>query len=217
MKNIKARYIWISVAVSFIIAIGLIIGVTFAKGVWQNIIIGAIAVVFIYMTIAVQIASAKTFRYKAKPQKYETIEYEFKQDNFDELLKKRGYKPRVTPYGISYLKIEGINAYKVVLIRNFEKYFNQEQENTKEQPTEKGLEKCKKFFGFEIFFKYDEDTLRKIPDFNLQGDWVYYSGLYAKDDLIICPNYLAPNDTFKDMYNKVLDDLNLEVKTKIEE
>lgn len=101
MRNIKARYIWISVAISFLIAVGLIIGVTFTDGVWTNVVIVLIAIVFIYMTLAIQIASTKTFRYKAKKINYPTIEYPFVAEDIDASLKKKGYKPRVTPYGIS--------------------------------------------------------------------------------------------------------------------
>ena len=56
MRNIKARYIWISVAVSFLIAVGLIIGVTYTKGAMTTFVIVVLAMVFIYMTIAIQIA-----------------------------------------------------------------------------------------------------------------------------------------------------------------
>nr|MDE6660930.1 hypothetical protein [Anaeroplasmataceae bacterium] len=181
MRNIKARYLWISVGVSFLMAVGLILGVTQTTGVWTKVFIVLIAIVFIYMTIAIQIASVKSFRYKPKPKNYPTISYEYPTLDMDENLKKKGYKPRVTPYGISYLKVEGTNAYKIVLVRNCEKYFNQEDNQENTASPNKSLEKCKKFIGFEIFYDYDEDTLRKLPDFNLQGNNVYYSGLYIQD------------------------------------
>lgn len=209
MRNIKTRYIWISVAISFIIACGLIFAVTQTSGTMTNVVIVLIAIVFIYMTIAIQIASTKTFRYRAKPIKYPTIEYEFNSDDLDSKLKKSGYKPRVTSYGVSYLRVSGTNAYKIVLIKNCEKYFNQEDNNSSNHSSEKSLEKCKRFIGFEVFFDYDEDTLKKLPDFNLQGDNIYYSGLYIKDNILICPNYIEPNKDFVELYAKMKEDLNL--------
>ncbi|MDE7263190.1 MAG: hypothetical protein K2N64_00835 [Anaeroplasmataceae bacterium] len=209
MRNIKARYLWISVAISFLIAVGLIIGVTFTSGVWTNVVIVLIAIVFIYMTLAIQFASMKTFRYKPKPKKYPTITYVYSTEDMDILLKKNGYKPRVTPYGISYLKVKDTNAYKVVLVRDFEKYFNQEEQENSSSPN-RSLEKCKKFMGIEIFYDFDEDTLRKLPDFNLQGTNVYYSGMYIEDGKLICPNYIEPSEDFKDLYQQIKKDLNLE-------
>ncbi|MDE6414025.1 MAG: hypothetical protein K2K48_01295 [Anaeroplasmataceae bacterium] len=209
MKNIKARYIWISVAVSFLIAIGLIIGVTQTKGAWTQVFIVLIAIVFIYMTIAIQMASVKSFRYKPKPKNYPTMSYQYPTLDMDENLKKKGYKPRVTPYGVSYLKVDGTNAFKIVLVRNCEKYFNQEEEKENKSSPNRSLEKCKKFIGFEIFYDYDEDTLRKLPDFNLQGNNVYYSGLYVEEHKITCPNYIEPTEDFSELYETMKDDLKL--------
>ena len=208
MRNIKARYIWISVAISFLIAVGLIIGVTFTDGVWTNVVIVLIAIVFIYMTLAIQIASTKTFRYKAKKINYPTIEYPFVAEDIDASLKKKGYKPRVTPYGISYLKVSDTNAYKIVVIRNQEKYFNPE-EQSENTTTEKSLEKCKSFIGFELFFDYDEETLRKLPDFSLQGENIYYTGFYFSEDKLVCPHYREPDETFKELYENMKKDLNI--------
>lgn len=209
MRKIKVRYLWISVAISFLIAVGLILGVTQTKGAWTQVFIVLIAIVFIYMTIAIQIASTKSFRYKPKPMHYSTKTYQYTTKDMDENLKKKGYKPRVTPYGMSYLKIDGTNAYKIVLVRNSEKYFNPEEESKDASSPNKSLEKCKKFIGFEIFYDYDEDALKKLPDFNLQGDKVYYSGLYVEEDKFICPNYLEPTEEFKELYDQMVKDLEI--------
>ncbi len=209
MRNIKTRYLWISVAISFLIAVGLIIGVTFTKGAWTQVCIVLIAIVFIYMTITIQIASVKSFRYKPKPKNYPTKSYLYPTEDMDENLKKKGYKPRVTPYGISYLKVDKTNAYKIVLVRNCEKYFNQDEDQNNTTSPNKSLEKCKKFIGFEIFYDYDEDALRKLPDFNLQGNNVYYSGLYIEDNKITCPNYIEPTEDFSELYETIKNDLML--------
>lgn len=206
MRNIKARYIWISVAVCFVLAGLLIFAVTKTTGMWTNVVIVLIAIVFIYMTVAIQIASTKTFRYKAKPIKYPTIEYSVNDLDFDAVLKKNGYKPRYTPYGAIYLKIVGINAYRVSVIKNFEKYFNQEESN-EQAPANKELAKCQKFIGVEIFTEYDEDVLRKLPDFSLQGNNIYYCGFYLEENKIVCLNYIEPNEIFAELYSNIKDDL----------
>ncbi|MDE5714952.1 MAG: hypothetical protein K2I42_02360 [Anaeroplasmataceae bacterium] len=208
MRNIKARYIWISVAVAFLAAIGLIIGVTYTKGNMTTFVIVLIAIVFIYMTIAIQIASAKTFRYKAKKIVYPKRNYSFSVEDFDSLLKQKGYKPRTTPYGMSYLRVDALNAYKVVLIKNAQKYFNPEENEQASSPN-KSLEKCQKFIGFEIFLDYDEETLNKLPDFNIQGNNIYYSGLYKQEKQLCCPNYIEPKEEFINLYQSILEDLEL--------
>lgn len=208
MRNVKPKYLWISVAISFLIAVGLILGVTQTSGAITKVFIVLIAIVFIYMTIAIQIASMRTFRYKPKQKKYPTIAYQCLECDMDERLRKLGYKPRVTSYGISYLKIEGTNAYKIVLVRNCEKYFNNDDDNN--SAPNRSLERCKKFIGFELFYDYDEDALRKIPDFNLQGDRVYYSGLYKEDNSFVCPNYIEPSEEFIELYNNIRSDIGLE-------
>ena len=94
MRNIKAKYIWISVAISFLLGVGLLVGVTFTQGAWTNVCIVLIAIVFIYMTLAIQMASVKTFRYRPKAKKYPQMRYTMLQEDIDEILKKKGYKQR---------------------------------------------------------------------------------------------------------------------------
>ncbi len=209
MRNIKARYIWISVAVCFVLACVLIFAVTKTTGVWTNVVIVLIAMVFIYMTVAIQVASTKTFRYKAKPIKYPTIEYRIENLDFDVVLKRNGYKPRYTPFGAIYLKIVDINAYRVSVINNFEKYFNQE-ENNEQAPANPELAKCQKFIGVEIFTAYDEDVLRKLPDFSLQGKNIYYCGFYLEENKIVSLNYIEPNETFAELYSNIKADLQVQ-------
>lgn len=209
MRKIKVRYLWISVAISFLIAVGLIFAVTQTTGVWTNVVIVLIAIVFIYTTIAIQIASTRTFRYKAKPKKYVEKVYSFKAFNIDEKLKKKGYKARITPYGISLLKVSVPNAYKIVLINNASKYFNAEEEQAPAHP-EKSLEKCQKFIGMEIFLDVNEEALKRIPDFNIQGEKVYYSGCFVEEEHLICPNFIEPSEVFQALFDQLLEDIEAE-------
>ncbi|MDE7100639.1 MAG: hypothetical protein K2O05_02160 [Anaeroplasmataceae bacterium] len=209
MKNLKVRYIWISVAISFVLGGLLIFLVTQTKGNWTTFVIVLIAIDFIYMTLAIQLASSKSFRYKAKPRKYPTKTLKLSSMDLDELLKSNGYQPRVTPYGISYLKVTPPHAYKVVLIKNCEKYFNHEEEQSQGSSNKK-LEKCLKFIGCEIFLTTNEEVLKKLPDFNLQGEKIYYCGYYLEDGKLICPNYLEPENEFDGLYQQVVEDLKLQ-------
>lgn len=207
ISKIKTRYLWISIAVCFLTAIGLIIGVTHLKAPWTTVVIVILAIIFIYMTIAIQVVSTRTFRYKPKKVNYETKEFVLANTDIEQVIKSKGYKKREVPYGLSFIKVIGVNAYKIVLIKNKVEYFKPNDESN--LPTEKSLEKCKRFIGFEIFLDYDEEVLSKLVDFNIQGDNLYYGGFYLQDNKLNCPNYIEPNEYFNDLYNTILTDLGI--------
>jgi hypothetical protein len=168
------------------------------------------------MTIAVQYASFKTFKYKPKKIEYPTITYECDLENIELNLKKIGFKERNVPYGLSYLKIKNKVAYKVVLVKDEDKYFNQEEQEQQNTPVNKELEKCTKFIGFEIFMTISDDKLYRLPDFSIQGKNIYYTAYYVNENELICLNYLEPNEDYKEAYNNLINDLNL-IKKKEEE
>ena len=207
LNKVKSRYIWISIAVCFLAAFGLIIGVTQLEAPWTTVVIVLLAIIFIYMTIAIQIVSTRTFKYKPKKVNYEIKEFVLTNDNIEAAIKGKGYKKRTVPYGLSFIKVVGVNAYKIVLISDKVKYFEPNDESN--LPAEKGLDKCKKFIGFEIFLDYDEGVLSKLVDFNIQGDNLYYGGFYLEDNKLICPNYVEPNEYFNDLYNTIITDLGI--------
>lgn len=204
MRRIKTRTLWITIAVAFLLAIGLIVACTQAKGNWTKVIIVLLAVDFIYLTVAVQMASYKTFRYRAKPVKYPTKDFEGDFDRIRGNLQKKGYKERKTPYGGSFLKVIGDTAYKCVLVEHTDKYFNQEQEE-QTSPVNRDLEKCTRFIGLEIFYNIDEANLVKLPDFSLSGKNIYYTALlYQENRLFKCLNYVEPQDGFKEGFDTLL-------------
>lgn len=211
MNKIKVKYLWISIAVAFVVGGLLIFGVTLTEGFMTNVVITLIAIDFIYMTIAIQVASSKSFKFKPKKEIYPVKEYSFSK-GIEVVLKKQGYKLRETKYGNNYLKIVNDVAYKVVFIKNVDNYFNQEEEPVKSG--NRDLEKCKKFIGFELFLNYNEDTLNKLPDFCLQGKNVYYAGFYYDNEsnTLICPNYIEPDDNFKESIRILYKDLNMNEK-----
>lgn len=212
MKKIKTRTLWISIAIAFILAIGLIVACTQVKGNWTKVIIVLLAVDFIYLTLAVQMASYKTFRYKAKPVKYPTKDFEGDFDLLRTNLLKKNYKERKTPYGSSFLKVIGDTAYKCVLVEHTDKYFNQEPEE-QVSSTNRDLEKCTKFIGMEIFYNIDEANLIKLPDFSLCGKNIYYTALlYQENRLFKCLNYIEPKDGFKEGFDTLLQHIGLTEK-----
>lgn len=207
LSKIKTRYIWLSIAICFLVAIGLIIGVTQLDAPWTTVVIVLLAIIFIYMTIAIQVASTRSFRYKPKKVNYPIKEFELTNSNIESAIKTKGYKKRTVPYGLSFIKVVGVNAYKIVLISDKVKYFEPNDESN--LPAEKALEKCKRFIGFEIFLDYDEEVLSKLVDFNIQGDNLYYGGFYLQDNKLVCPNYVEPNEYFDDLYNTIITDLGI--------
>ncbi len=207
ISKIKTRYLWISIAVCFLAAVGLIIGVTQLEAPWTTVIIVLLAIIFIYMTVAIQVVSTRTFRYKPKKVNYTTKEFTLTNADIESTIKSKGYKKRDVPYGLSFIKVVGVNAYKIVLIKDKVKYFEPNDESN--LPTEKSLEKCKRFIGFEIFLDYDEEALSKLVDFNIQGSNIYYGGFYIEGNKLICPNYVEPNEYFNDLYNTIVTDLDI--------
>lgn len=209
-NKIKTKYLWISIAICFLAAIGLIIGVTQLEAPWTTVVIVLLAIIFIYMTVAIQIASTRSFRYKPKKVNYQTKEFDIPNADIESAIKSKGYKKRTVPYGLSFIKVVGVNAYKIVLIKDFEKYFEPTDESN--LPAEKALEKCKRFIGFEVFVDYDEEVLSKLVDFNIQGDNLYYGGFYLNENKLICPNYVEPNEYFNDLYNTIITDLGISLE-----
>lgn len=207
MKNIKARTLWIIVAVLFVIVIGLIFLCPNTDGALNTIIIIGIAISFLAITFLVQAASFKSFKPKQKAQNYIVKEYIY-DGNIETLLMKKGYEKRNKTYGKSYLKIDGNYAYKVVLVENIENYFK-EDPNDVGEPNPK-LDSCEKLIGIEIFLEIDEASIRKIPDFSFQGKNVYYTALVKQDnDRYVCMNYLEPNDDNIKIYEELFQDLEL--------
>lgn len=216
MKEIKLKYVWLSVVIAFILSCVFIYLCSIAEGALLTITIALLVITFIYMTIAVQYAGAKSFKYKPKKIIYPTINYECEVDNLEETLKKAGFKERNAPYGLSYLKTKNRVAYKVVLVKDEDKYFNQEEDN-QEAPVNKELEKCTKFIGFEIFINISEENLYRLPDFSIQGKNVYYTAYYVSNKKeLTCLNYLEPNADYNEAYNNLIKELKFN-EIKLEE
>ncbi len=208
MKKLKARTLWIICAILALVAIGLIVLVTQVNGSFTKVIIVLIAVDFIALTMMIQTASFNTFKFKPKTN-YKVKDYNGKFDALEDNLKELKYQKRTLPYGISYLLIDNDTAYKCSIIKNFNLYFNPEEKN-EEVKENKRLNDCTKFIGVEIFESIDEENLKKLPDFTIQGDKVYLTSLlYQEPDKFKCLNYEEPKDLFKEPFDKLINDLGL--------
>lgn len=200
-KPMKLLYVWLIFFVTLILG-GLIIW-------WANSVnsttipIIFLVVDFLIMSVALQICISRTFKYKPKPRKFTTKEYSL--ESFDQLsttLKKQGFKESHNDFGLGYIKIIDKVAYKVVLIKDYEKYFNQDPNKKTGNPTP-GIEKCTKFIGFEFFNSNEDVIVDKVVDFTFQGENVYYAGFYydEAEKKLIEANYLEPNEHHLQNYN----------------
>lgn len=207
-KNLKARYVWITVGVLFLAAIGLIFAILNTNGGVNRALTIVLVIVFIFITFLVQYATFKT--YNGRQQR--KIKYPTKLYNTDLELSKAlddsGYKKTKREYGFSYLKIDHKIAYKVVLIDDINKYYNHTEDDNYE--ADKRLDSCKMMIGLEIFNEVNEEALRKIPDYSFEVKNVYYTALVLREDgSYVCLNYIEPNEYHKEAFENIFKDLGL--------
>lgn len=149
--------------------------------------------------------------YKFKPKPTPKEYYQYKTiDSLSSILLSKGFKETITSYGSYYIKIIGITAYKIILIKNLDKYFNQDQTNNESKKTTKGLEKCQEFIGFEFFYEQNEELLKKLSDFSFTTEKIFYEGFYASEEEGKIVEYNKLNDTVhKESYEKFIEILEL--------
>lgn len=215
LKNIKGRTLWIITAVLFVVVIGIIVLLRFVPQEYTTTLTIIMIVGFILITILVQWAAFKSFKFK--PKKEPTIVKEYNTElNIQEVLVKNKYKERKRNYGVSYLKIDRPNAFKVTLVTNSEAYFNPDDRETTEG--DKELDKCDRMIAFEIFLDYKEEDIEKMVDYSIQGTNIYYTAFYQKEDgTYICPNYIEPKEAHNINYDRLMKELGLIIKENIAE
>ena len=207
MKKIKARTVWIIVGVLFLIAIGLIFAVQYTQGVLNRVCLISLIVCFILITILIQFASFKSFG-GMKNIKYIENEYKTDLEEIEDALIKLGYKKTKRVYSNSYLLIDGKHAYKVSIVNSSEAYFNNTEED-KSKPN-KELDKCETFLGLELFNEIDENNFKKLVEFTIQTNNIYYTAFVKMENgNYKCLNYEAPNDKHYECYNKLMNDLHM--------
>lgn len=221
-KQIKTRYLWLTFVVTLALGVLLILWSTRAENNTFPLILMVID--FIIMTMCINTAISRTFRYKPKKRKYLVKKYQGPTSKeLDSSLVKQGFIRKGVRFGHGYMKIEGTTAYKIVAIDEPDKYFVSADtiaSETKEETATPGLEDCTKFIGFEIFFTATETVKEKITDFAFQGKNIYYDGLYFDNDenLFIEANHVKPNDEYQKEYERMLEFIGFteEIKEELE-
>ena len=216
-KNIKAKYLWIATAVIFLITVGMVVLLVTIKDINKTAITVVMIIGFISMTFLIQAASFKSFRFKPKKEPSNPKEYKTDKDLL-EVLRKNKYKERKKSYGVSFLKIQKPNAFKVTLVTDPDAYFNPTDEDNTEG--DKELDKCDRMIGFEIFLNYREDDLNRFRDYSIQGQNIYYTAFYRVSEdsnEYICANYIEPTEAHKRNYDALMEELGLTLKEEVKE
>ena len=209
LKNVKARYLWIACGIVFLITIGMIILLITVKDINTTAVSVVMIIGFVLMTFLIQAASFKSFRYKPKKEPANPKAYTTDKDLL-EVLRKNKYKERVRSYGLSFLKIQKPNAFKVTLVTDADSYFNPSDEDNTEG--DKELDKCDRMIGFEIFLNYREEDIDRFKDYSIQGQNIYYTSFYRVSEdsnEYICQNYIVPEEVHKRNYDSLMEELGL--------
>ena len=203
MRNIKARYLWITSLVLFLAGVGLIFACVYTSGGLNRVMVVIMAIDFVLLTFTIQFATTKSLRFKPKKANY--ITKEFKNTNkLAKVLEEKGFEKRTRSYGDSYSLINNKNAYKVVLVSDPVSYFNNDEDNEEVKKENTELDACNVFIGVEIFLSTNSDLISKLPDFTLEGGRIYYTALeYKGNDNYLCHNYVEPNKDHTEAFNNL--------------
>ena len=207
MRKLSAKVLWIITAVLFVLAIIDIIVIPHTVNPYNKVLTVILIIIFLLITILIQFATYKSFSKKRKI-KYNTMEFESNIEDFKDELLNIEYKRTSRKYGDSFLKIDNKIAYKVTIVNDSLKYFNNDEEDN--HKANKELDRCNTFCAIEIFLSVTEDVLNKIPDFMIQTDKIYYFALVKTEEgYYRCLNYEKPNDNHIESVNNLLNDLGL--------
>lgn len=214
LNKLSAKVIWIINAVLVLAGVGLIIWTANSTGTLTTVLLVFTGIDFFVLTMMIQVASFKTFKFKPKKVNYPTKDYNCDENLFD-VIRGASFKERKLSYGSSFLKIDGKKAYKVVLVDNDEAYYAPSESDNYE--SDKRLDKCTSFVAFEIFLNPCDTTFTKLPDYSIQGENVYYTAFGKKDDKFTCFNFIEPNEKYGESYKYLLNLLKfIEVKNEEE-
>lgn len=211
MKKLSIKVIWLLILILFLIAVGLLFLLPHTNDPLTKILIVIVVVIFILITILIQLAAFRSFSTK-RLIKYKEMEYSAKDIDLDQRLTELKYIKTNKSYGASYLLIKDKKAYKISIINDSYKYFDEsKEENNSSNVSNKKLDECKTFTGIEIFNEIDEKNLNKLADFTIQTKNVFYMALVKlENNNYKCLNYENIKEEHKDSYNNILKDLQIE-------
>ncbi len=217
MRNIKARYLWLTSLVLFLAGIGLIFACVYTSDGLNRVMVVIMAIDFVLLTFTIQFATTKSLKFKPKKANY--ITKKLKNTNkLAKVLVDNGFEKRSRSYGDSYLLISNKNAYKVVLVSDPVRYFDNDEDNEEVKKENTELDECNVFIGLEIFLSVNSDLITKLPDFTLEGGRIYYTALeYKGNNNYICHNYIEPNKDHLEAFNNLFKMLGFEENNGIEE
>lgn len=208
----KPLVLWSIVAATLIIGILLIVWVNNARDSYLPLVL--IVIDFITLSIAIQSATMVTFKFKAKPRKHSDVVYPL---NDFLLLEKNlldnGYFRRPLTFGAMYNKKVGSILFKVLLVQDCDKYFNNDKTEDVSSKNE-NFKNITGLIGFEIFLDPSLDVRTKLIDFAFQSDKVFYQGFFYDSTVLELTevNYQKANPIFAESYQKILNDLKLQRK-----
>lgn len=214
LKNVKARTLWIITLIVLLIAIGLVVSLMFIDKEFNTLMIVLIVISFVALTLLIQVASFKSFKFKPKDMPTVIKEYSVNSDLIA-VLRKDKYKERTKSFGVSFLKISKPNAFKVTIINDIEKYYS--NDDVDNSSYEKELDKCDRMIGLEIFLNFREEDLIKFKDYSLQAKNIYYTCLYFDNDRFVCPNYIEPDLNHQRNFEELFNELGLKELVNDEE
>ncbi len=174
------RYILVLITLVLLVLSGVVM---YFYTVNQNPLLMTLTIILTILFVISMNATISRFAvFKPKPIKYPKAYYEGKSFlELDQTLTKQGFNRNSQAFGEGFIKIEGKTAYKVLLVDRPDIYFDPDKKEVKQKPT-KGIEKCTRLIGFEIFFKTNDEVLKRIPDFSFKGDKVLYDGFYFDEE-----------------------------------
>lgn len=207
--KIKAWVLWVMFLATLLLGVLIIIWVDNAT----NTAIPLILMVFDFlaMSMILQLAVSKSFRFRPKKENY--VENHYPLSDFESIknnLNKNGFENKDMKYGFIASKIEDKVLYKVIVIYDNDLYFSDSEKNYDNSSSIKGVDECDKFIGFEIFKNMTDELKMKIADFSFQGPKIFYEGFYfdSLNQQLVEANALVPENDYDKLYNNMMEFLN---------
>lgn len=209
------RYVAVLITIGLLIITGVVM--YFYTKYQEKWLMALVVVLTLAFVLSMNAMVARFAVFKPKARKFPKEYYEIQTfSEIESRLVKAGFKKTNRQFGEGFIKIEGTVAYKILLVEKSELYFDKDDSGSQE-PT-KGINRCTKLVGFEIFFENSADVLKRIPDFSFKGDKVLYEGFYVDKEkgYIIEANKIDVEPHIEE-YNRLIEILGFTKKEYVEE
>ncbi len=188
LKKASSKKIWLLMLLNFGIT-SLLFGLYLIGIIKSDIILILSTIIcFFLMTFFINEITKRMVEKKFQA-KYKPKNYNADVNKIYEILSKNSNLVE-GEYGKNYLHINNKTAFKILFIKDNDKYFNNKiTENTKGN---KKLEECNFFFGLEIFLDPNPELIKKIQQYTFQSEKIFYTGFYLQDDKLVQAHYEQP-------------------------